>query len=134
MLEQSATSAVEFAIVFPVFVFLIFGTICYGSYFAIVHSLQQLCAESARAAVAGLSDQERLSLANRNIDANADAYPLLARSNLTVESAETDPVAKTFSVTLRFDASGLLPFSNQDLIPMPAAVISRTAVIHVGGY
>ena len=54
--DDRATSAVEFAFIAPVFLTLIFGLVAFGSYLGIVHGVQQLTAEAARASIAGLSD------------------------------------------------------------------------------
>ncbi|MBL8581266.1 MAG: pilus assembly protein, partial [Rhizobiaceae bacterium] len=57
--EDKATSAVEFAIIAPVFILVLFGLIAYGIYFGASHSVQQLAADAARTAVAGLNAEER---------------------------------------------------------------------------
>ena len=61
--HERGASAVEFAIVGPVFVLLMMGMIAYGIYFGAVHSVQQLAADAARASVAGLDESERIWLA-----------------------------------------------------------------------
>jgi Flp pilus assembly protein TadG len=45
---RRGASAVEFAIVFPLFLFALFGIVMYGAYLAVVHGVQQLAAEAAR--------------------------------------------------------------------------------------
>ena len=47
------------------------GMLAYGIYFGAAHSLQQLTADAARTAVAGLSDSERQQLVSNFINANA---------------------------------------------------------------
>jgi Flp pilus assembly protein TadG len=132
--DDRATSAVEFAFIAPVFLTLIFGLVAFGSYLGIVHGVQQLTAEAARASIAGLSDQERLTLARDNITANVDSYPLLSGNRLTVESAATDATTGTFKVTVQYDASDMFIFSLPHIVPMPNAIIVRTAAIQRGGY
>jgi Flp pilus assembly protein TadG len=129
-----AASAVEFAFIAPVFLILLFGIIAFGSYLALVHGVQQLTAEAARASIAGLSDAERLSLAQNNITSNVGSYPMLAADRLTVQSAATDATTGTFKVTVQYDASGMFIFSLPHMIPMPNPVIIRTAAIQRGGY
>ena len=85
--DRTAASAVEFALVMPIFLLVLFGIIVYGSYLAMVHGLQQLTAEAARASIGGLSDSERLSLATSDIDSNVGTYPLLAPDRRTIVSA-----------------------------------------------
>ena len=131
--DTRATSAIEFAFIAPVFLVLLFGIIAFGSYLAIIHGIQQLTAEAARASIAGLSDAERLSLAQNNITSNVGAYPMLAADRLIVQSAATDATG-AFKVTVQYDASNMFIFNLPQVVPMPNPVIVRTAAIQRGGY
>jgi Flp pilus assembly protein TadG len=131
---RDGTSAVEFAIIFPVFLVVVVGLVVYGAYFGVVHGVQQLTAEAVRASIAGLNDGERLSLARGNIDANVSFYPMLSPARLSIQSAATDPVTSTFTVTVSYDASDLFIFLLPNLVPAPDPVIVRTAAIQKGGY
>jgi Flp pilus assembly protein TadG len=132
--ECRAASAVEFAFIAPVFLVLLFGIVAFGSYLGIVHGIQQLTAEAARASIAGLSDDERLTLARDNIASNVNSYPMLSSTRLTVQSASTDPATGTFKVTVQYDASDMFIFNLPHIVPMPNGVIVRTAAIQRGGY
>jgi Flp pilus assembly protein TadG len=132
--ETRATSAVEFAFIAPVFLVLLLGLIAFGSYLGIVHGIQQLTAEAARASIAGLSDAERLSLAQSNIATNVGSYPMLSADRLTVQSAGTDTATGTFKVTVQYDASNMFIFNLPHVVPMPDPIIVRTAAIQRGGY
>ena len=132
--DRTAASAVEFALVMPIFLIVLFGIIVYGSYLAMVHGLQQLTAEAARASIGGLSDSERLSLATSDIDSNVGTYPLLAPDRLTIVSAATDASTGTFTVTVKYDASDMFVFNMPRFVPTPSKVIVRSASIQRGGY
>jgi Flp pilus assembly protein TadG len=131
---RKATAAIEFAIVFPIFLMLLFGIVSFGAYLAVVHGVQQLAAEATRAAIGGLSDSERLTLATDNIAANASFYPLIEMDRLTVTQASTDPTTRNFSITLRYDASDMFVFSLPSFVPAPPSTIVRSASIQKGGY
>ncbi|MCW5689412.1 MAG: pilus assembly protein [Pseudolabrys sp.] len=131
--DRRGAAAVEFAIIIPVFIMLLIGIFAYGSYLSVVHGVQQLTAEAARASIAGVTDSERVSLAQSNIARNIGGYPFLAQNDLIVQSAATDGNG-TFSVTLRYDAADMFIFNLPSLIPMPSPVIVRTAAIQRGGY
>jgi len=131
---RRGTSAIEFAIVVPVFVMLLFGLISYGTYLAVAHGVQQLAAEAARAAVAGLTDDERNTLARNYIDGNIGAYPLLSARHLTLDGSRTDPASGVFSVTVHYDLSDMPLFAMPSIVPMPSASIARSAAILRGGY
>ena len=132
--DTRGASAVEFAIVAPVFMMLVLGIIGYGSYLATVHSVQQLAAEAARASVAGVSDSERTSLAQSAVDSSIASYSLLKASRLSVASATTDVATSTFTVTLRYNANDNFIFALPQSIPMPSSTIARSAAIQRGGY
>ncbi|GLS32839.1 TadE-like protein [Mesorhizobium albiziae] len=60
--NTSATAAIEFALLFPIFILLFLGMIAYGIYFGASHSVQQIAADAARVAIAGLDETERQTL------------------------------------------------------------------------
>lgn len=129
---RNAASAVEFAILVPVFLVLVFGIIVFGSYLAMVHGVQQLAAEAARRSVAGLNDTERASLAAGYVSANAGSYPLIAADRLTVASATSG--ANVFVVTVDYDASRSFIYALPTFVPMPPSRIERSAAIPFGGF
>lgn len=131
---ERAAAAVEFALILPIFLALLFGIVVFGGYFAVIHSVQQIAAEAARAAIAGLSNAERTALATSNMTVNAPAYPLLAPARLKLVSAATDASGNTFTVTVSYDASDMFIFSLPAIVPVPSSLIVRSAAIQRGGY
>jgi Flp pilus assembly protein TadG len=132
--DDSGVAAVEFAIVAPLFIVITLGILVYGTYFTVAQSVQQLAAEAARAAIGGLSDSERQSLAVARATSQVGTYPLLMAEHFAVASGadETDP--DLFEVTITYDAThlGLGPFSA--FLPVPADQIVRTSIIRRGGW
>ena len=126
--------AVEFAILAPVFLMLVFGIIMYGSYLAVVHGVQQLAAEAARSSVAGLSESERRTLANAYVTGNAATYPLIMPAHLTVTAATSASDANVFVVTVNYDASNMFIYALPSFVPRPPGTIARSAAIPRGGY
>lgn len=131
---RSGVAAIEFAIVAPVFFLMVFGLLAYAIYFGMVHSVQQLAAEAARASVAGITADERASLARSNVASALPNYPLLDPRRLTVAATPSGSDPNLFAVDLRYDASGNTIFVLEGLVPMPPRVIERQAVIRRGGY
>ncbi len=129
-----AASAVEFALVMPLFLVLVFGIVVFGSYLAAVHGVQQLAAEAARSSVAGLSDGERQTLATQYVAANAGAYPLIAPEHLAVSAATSGSAERVFVVTVDYDASNMFIFALPQFVPSPPQRIVRQAAIPFGGY
>ena len=128
-----AASAVEFAIMLPLFLTIIFGIVVFGSYLTMVHGVQQLAAEAARSSVAGMTDGERNSLATNYVTANASTYPLLNASGLSVNAAASASDANVYVVTVNYNASGSLLF-NLPFVPSPPSTIVRSAAIPYGGF
>lgn len=130
---RSGTSAIEFAIIAPVFILLVFGMIAYGIYFGAMHSVQQIAADAARTAIAGLDETERKTLAQRFIDLNANGYVFIDGSKLAVSVKDSEADAEQFVVTLRYDAAQLPIWNLLPIVPLPEKTIVRSSTIRVGG-
>ncbi|PWB80376.1 MAG: pilus assembly protein TadE [Methylocystaceae bacterium] len=129
--NDAGAAAVEFALLLPVFLLLIFGTVSYGSVFATYNSVEQLAAEAARASVAGLTGSERDQLARAYVTQNIGVYPLLdpARAQVTTSSGTT-----TFQVDVSYDMSNSFVFKFRGIVPLPSSTVQRAAAIQFGGY
>ncbi len=132
--DSRASSAVEFAMIAPCFVLLVFGILSFGTVFSIYHGVQQLASEAARASVAGLSDTEADQIARSFVKQNVGSYAFLDPANLTVSTSAGGDSSNTFKVSLRYDMSSLFIFGLSRLLPTPAPLVQRTAVIQRGGY
>ncbi|MBB3656989.1 Flp pilus assembly protein TadG [Rhizobium sp. BK650] len=130
--NSAGAAAIEFAIIAPLFILIVLTMIAYGIYLSAAHSIQQLTADAARTAVAGLTSQERTQLVSDFISRSTIDHPLLDRSKLQV-SVTTDPTnANQFTVSATYDASNL-PIWNLYTFPLPDHVIHRFATIRMGG-
>ena len=129
---RRGSSAVEFAMVLPIFLTIVFGIVVFGSYLAVIHGVQQLAAEGARSSVAGMNELQRSSYATSFVMNNAATYPMIDSTKIAVNAATT-PNTSVFVVTVNYDASNLfiytLPF-----VPLPPKTIVRSAVIPYGGF
>ena len=130
---RRGSSAVEFAMVLPIFLTIVFGIVVYGSYLSVTHGVAQLAAEAARSSIGGLSETERGNIAKTFVNANAGVYPMINSSKLVVSAATSPTNTNVFVVTVNYDASNLfiytLPF-----VPLPPKNIIRSAVIPYGGF
>lgn len=131
--DRSATAAVEFAILSPLYLLLFMGMTAYGIYFGASHSVQQLSADAARAAIAGINAAERQTLATDFIDKNADGYLLIDPDKLTVSVSDNLSVPGQFNVTVSYDASDLPIWGLFDGLAMPSQTIQRRSTIRIGG-
>lgn len=132
--DQRGVSAIEFAIVFPLFLVTVLGILVYAIYFGVVHSVQQLAAEAARASVAGISPTERTTLAEQHVQRSLGSYPLIDAGSLKVAAAQSVSDPNLFAVDLSYDASKMTIFALDGLLPLPPKEIRRQAVVRRGGY
>lgn len=130
--DVSGTAVVEFSLVTPMLLTLLFGMIAFGSFLGFAHSLQTIASESARAAVAGLDPAERVILATTAAQRNLSSNPLLKSSAVTIDAGEDASDPDRFTVTLRYDLSATVLNVLPRLLPLPRA-LSRTASIRRGG-
>jgi Flp pilus assembly protein TadG len=131
--SHSGTAAVEFAIVAPLFLFFLMGMIAYGIYFGAAHSVQQLAADAARTAIAGLSPTERQALAQNFITLNAGGYVFIEADKLAVQVADNPIDAQQFVVSVQYDAANLPIWGLLANLPLPGKTIARSSTIRIGG-
>lgn len=130
---RRATSAVEFALLAPLFIFLLLGMVAYGIYFGASHSLQQISADAARTAIAGLDTTERQDLVSQFITVNASGYPFIDPVKLTVAADDSSADANQFVVSVTYDARDLPIWNLFRTLPLPDTTISRRSTIRIGG-
>lgn len=131
--STAGTAAVEFAIVAPLFIFLVLGMIAYGIYFGAAHSVQQIAADAARTAIAGLDETERQTLAQHFIDVNAGGYTFIEADKLEVEVNDNPDDAEQFVVSVQYNADNLPIWRFLSRLPLPGKTISRSSTIRIGG-
>jgi Flp pilus assembly protein TadG len=131
--SSSGTSAVEFALLSPLYFMLMFGMAAYGIYFGAGHSVQQLAADAARVAVAGLSTQERRTLAADYIARNASEYAFVDGQRVAVEVADSAADPNQFVVGVAYDARDLPIWNLFEGLPLPDMTIARRSTIRIGG-
>jgi Flp pilus assembly protein TadG len=132
--DEHGTSAVEFAILAPVMLLLLFGMIAYGIYFGASHSIQQITADAARTALAGLTPAERSSLATDYIERNASGYAFIDPSELKLSVGDNSADPDQFNVQITYDARNLPIWNLLRGMPLPGETISRHSTIRIGGF
>lgn len=126
-------AAIEFALLTPVFLLMLMGMLAYGVYFAAANALQQLAADAARIAIAGLSETERNGLVAAYIDQHATNYPLIERARLRSFIGDDPSDPAQFRVQLRYDASDLPIWNLYPPLPLPSQEMLAGATIRQGG-
>ncbi|WP_010141187.1 TadE/TadG family type IV pilus assembly protein [Oceanicola sp. S124] len=104
--EDSGATAVEFALILPVLLAMLFGIICFGQYFAIANSLQQLAAEAARHSVTGLAEDERADLAEAYINEIGARFSFLGAEKVSAEITMLPGTVPAIEIALTYDLAG----------------------------
>lgn len=131
--DESGTSAIEFALLSPVFILLLLGMVAYGIYFGASNSLQQIAADAARTAIAGLNQTERQALVASFVKNNASGYPFVDSGKLTYQATDSTADGNQFVVSIQYDASNLPIWNLLPSLAMPQTTISRRSTIRIGG-
>lgn len=127
--NDRGTVAIEFAMVASLFLMMLFGIIAFGFQFAGRIALSYAVAEGGRAAVAGLTDADRKSLALSATEYALDGYSgLVKASTPEVEITTEAGGKKMIRVSVGQASLGLpsLPFV-PDLSTLPA--VSTTFIV-----
>lgn len=129
---RSGSSAVEFAIVAPILIMTLFSLVAYGIYLSAAHSVQQIAADAARTAVAGLNATEREQLVKDFLTRSTMDHALLDKKNFTLTVKQDPGNPNQFTVSVEYDASQL-PIFNLYSYAMPDSHIRRFSTMRVGG-
>jgi Flp pilus assembly protein TadG len=129
--NEDGASAVEFAIIAPVFILMIVGMLAYGIYFGAANSVQQIAADAARTSIAGLNATERNTLVTAFIENNAGDYVFIDPDEVDFSIGDDVGDPNQYKVTITYDASQL-PIWTLPL-PLPNKVIKYTSTIRLGG-
>jgi len=129
--SRAGGAAVEFAIIGPMLLLILSGIFSYGGYFLTAHTIQQITNDAARAALAGLDDNERASLAREAAQAGLRGQEFMRGELIRLDVARE---GAALSVALTYDASDDMYWAFQSLMPVPSPAISRTATIRLGGF
>ncbi len=135
--------ALEFALIAPLFLLLVFGTMIFALYFATFVAVIHGSAEGARATIGGATDAERSQLARARVTALLTGYqPLLnpARATVTTQATVSDG-RPAYRVSVAYPVSdfgfgwfyGLVNSVGGDGQSAPATV-SYAVTVANGGY
>lgn len=106
--DQSGAVAVEFVLIAPILLTLLFGIVTVGYFMGVSHSVSQLAAGAARSSVAGLDTVERKALADAYLDQASVRYPLLIQDAVAHSVAFDDETSDGISVTVTYGVEGSL--------------------------
>lgn len=126
---KRGTTAVEFALIAPVFILLLAGILFYGMYFGVVNSVQHVASEAARAAIGGMTAAERQQLAVERAREQAAGNPMLDPALMLVTVVST---VSGMQVRVRYDLTAVPIWSLGAFLPVPATFVERVGTISTG--
>lgn len=131
-------AALEFALLAPVLLMLVFGIIVYSIYFTVVIGVRHAASEGARAAVAGLELSERQNLAKTRAVQVLNNYGSLLTCTVSCVTAVADG-AGVFKVTVTYDMSNSPIMQYGSIVPLPRTtngkhLVEASVSVINGGY
>lgn len=128
-------AALEFALLAPALLALVFSIIIYSIYFTALIGVRQAAAEGARAAVAGLSTGERVTLARARAQAVIDNYGSLLGGKAPPQIvAAAGTIKGTFRVQVSYDMSSSPIMRYGAFVPLPDSNVQASVTVTNGGY
>jgi len=104
--EDDGATAVEFALVLPLLLSILFGIISFGQYFAIANSLQQFAAEAARYSVSEPFLADREGRATSFLTSPGGRFSFLNASHISADIDMIEGTMPAIQITLTYDLSG----------------------------
>ena len=126
--DSRAVAAIEFALILPIFLVMIFSMIYVGLYVSVAHSLAEVAADSARYAMVGLDADERRQLAHEWLTATERRYGLVDCVAVAIETAERDGA---LTVSAAYDITFLPKPPIIAALFAPASTIRRSTTVMV---
>lgn len=131
---EKGLAALEFAVLAPVLLMLVFSVIVYSIYFTTLYGVRQASSEGARAALAGLSSAERTTLATQRAQAVAESFRAIAGGSSAFVVQTGTEGSDVFKVTVSYDMSGSPIMRYAGFLPLPSTTVEATTRVTNGSY
>nr|WP_047167909.1 TadE/TadG family type IV pilus assembly protein [Sphingomonas sp. Y57] len=133
-LGNRGAAAIEFALIAPALIMLMFAILVYSTYFATYIGVRQAAAEGARAALAGLSTSERTTLATARAQQVLAEYGLMLSTGTQPDIRAGVGTSGSFEVKISYDISGSPIMRYGAILPLPNATITSSVIVGNGSY
>lgn len=129
MKDENGATALEFALVLPLLLSILFGIIAFGQYFAIANSLQQFAAEAARYSVSEPFLTDREARATAFLHSPGGRFSFLNGDKITSTITMVEGVIPAIQITLVYDLDGSAVQIANGFLGMSIADISRSTYL-----
>jgi len=123
--DSRAAAAIEAAFVLPIVIAILLGIATFGQWFMIAHTMQQAADEAARAAVAGLNDDDRRAMVTESVN---ESLAIASGVDAHLVSTATRRSGDYYTVTVTYQTA-----QNRSLtvgiIPVPIDPIARQSTV-----
>lgn len=127
-------AALEFALLAPILLMLVFGIVVYSIYFSAYLGVRQAASEGARAAMAGLDSTERTQFATARAQQVITNYGAIFTSGEAPQITAQPIATGVFEVRVTYDM-GTHPITRfTPFIPLPKPEIVSAVVVTNGSY
>lgn len=131
---ERGLAALEFVVLAPALLTLVFAIMIYSIYFTALQGVRQAAAEGARAAVAGLSTAERTGLATARAREVVDSYGMMLGGGGTATITTVPQGTGAFLVTVSYNMSGSPIMRYGSFVPLPTPNVQATVTVTNGSY
>lgn len=131
---EKGMAALEFAVLAPALLMLVFSVIVYSIYFTALYGVRQASSEGARAAMAGLSSAERIDLAEGRAEEVAESFRSIVGGDNAFDVSTAAEGADVFTVTVAYDMSGSPIMKYAGFLPLPSSTVEATTRVTNGSY
>ncbi len=111
----------------PLVLLLISGVIAYGSWFMVAHGVQAAANEGARAALAGLNDADRQTIAQSTVAKSIAGSSGVQANRVTTSVARSGAY---YTVTVSYDPANAI-WRQLPIVPVPSGAIRRKATVQL---
>ena len=132
--DKTGLAALEFAVLAPALLMLVFSVIVYSIYFTALYGVRQASSEGARAALAGLSSTERSTLATARAQTVAESFRSIVGQGGAFQVTAQSESSDVFAVTVSYDMSGSPIMRYAGFLPLPSSTVTATTRVTNGSY
>lgn len=125
--DSRGAAIIEAAFVLPMVIAILLGIATFGQWFLIAHTVQQAADEAARAAVAGLNEDDRKAMVSQSVK---QSLAVASGVDASLVSTTTRRDGDYYTVTVTYQTAQNKALT-MGIVPVPLDPISRQSTIKI---